>query len=85
MTRKSFHMHFVDDRLRGWSSQRRVTFPVVQARITTTLFIARGGFRLFLERFATVVLRDGNSAAIRIKQEPWQQSNRNPLRGSNGP
>ncbi len=70
MLRKSFYVHFVDDRLRRWPSEWRVAFPVVQTCIHDHAFHRRGSIVAFLLRgFTGVVSRNCDSATIRVEQD----------------
>ena len=87
MSRESFDVHFVDDRLGGWPVERVVAFPVVQTWIHDHALHCRGGScRLsVLRSFTRVVSRNNDSATIRVEQDLWQDQNAIPLDGIERP
>ena len=70
MTRESFYMHFVNDRLGGRPVERCVALPVVQTWIHDHAFHRRGQVGAFLLcRLAGVVARNGDSTSVWVDEE----------------
>src|SRR5215510_6820219 len=70
MARKTAHVHFIHDGLRGGTIQRRVAFPIVYKRIDDDVLHRRGGIISFpSRRFATVVLWNNRAARIWIEKD----------------
>src|SRR5262245_44278002 len=70
MAGKAAHMHFVNDRPRGRSVERRVAFPIVRTRLDHHTLHRRRTIVAFLpSRFATVILRYNGGASIGIEED----------------
>ena len=70
MAGEAAHVHLVDDGPRGRPSQRRITFPIVRARIHHHALHRRRGVVAFSTgSVAAVVLRNNDAAAVRVEQD----------------
>src|SRR5262245_56850174 len=70
MPGKSFHMHFVNDELRGGPTERRVPLPIVQVWIYHyALHGCSHGIAWFPGSLTRVALRHDNTASVRVKQK----------------
>src|SRR5215472_6097407 len=70
MTSKAPNMHFVNDRPRNRSVERRITFPIVRVRINHYVLHRAGGvvFPPSNCRVAVVRCRYGYASAVRIEE-----------------
>jgi len=70
MASEPSHMHFVDNRLRGWPSQRRVPFPIIISGIDHhALHCLRCVVASLASSLTTVVAWNCHSEPIRVKQQ----------------